>query len=171
MNKNIGKKKPPKALFPGPGWLMIVYLGLAGCYSFHSGRLPFRTIGVPVAANATSDYRLPDLITKSVMTAITRDGSVKLAESDKAEGTMSIEIKNYSRDPLKYSAQEVVSEYRVTITAAVTVKDEQGKTLWEKPSLSTWSTYSPDQEEEITGIGKAADKLAEEIVRQAFENW
>jgi hypothetical protein len=169
MKKGEIKKQPPCGLLLWPGWLLL--LGLAGCYSFHSGRLPFKTMGVPVASNLTGDYRLPDLITKSVMAAIQRDGSVKLAEPTQSEGVMSIEIKNYSRVPNKYSAQEVVSEYKVTITAAVTVKDDKGKVLWENPSLSSWSTYLPDQEEESVGIGKASDKLAEEIVRQAFENW
>jgi len=169
MKINENKKKPSCGLMSWPGWLLL--LGLSGCYSFHSGRLPFKTMGVPVATNTTGDYRLPDLITKSVMSAITRDGSVKLAEPEKSEGIMAIEIKNYSRDPLKYSAQEVVSEYKITITAAVTVKNDQGKVLWENLALSVWSTYLPDQEEESVGIGKASDKLAEEIVRQAFENW
>ena len=166
----IGKnKRPPQGLLLWPGWLLL--LGLSGCYSFHSGRLPFKTIGVPVAANATGDYRLPDLVTKSVLAAITRDGSVTQAEPGNSEGIMAIEIKSYSRDPLKYSAQEVVSEYKITITAAVTVKNNQGKVLWENPALSAWSTYLPDREEESVGIAKASDKLAEEIVRQAFENW
>jgi hypothetical protein len=166
MNNKI---KPPCGLLLWPGWLLL--LGLSGCYSFHSGRLPFKTMGVPVASNLTGDYRLPDLITKSVMATIQKDGSVKLAEPTQSEGVMFIEIKSYSRDPNKYSAQEVVSEYKVTITAAVTVKNDQGKVLWENLALSAWSTYLPDQEEEIAGIGKASDKLAEEIIRQAFENW
>jgi hypothetical protein len=169
MKTLILKKMPPCGLLFWPGWLLL--LGLSGCYSFHSGRLPFKTMGVPVASNITGDYRLPDLITKSAMAAITRDGSVKLAEPGKSEGVMTIEIKGYNRDPLKYSAQEVVSEYKITITAAVTVKNDQGKVLWENQALSAWSTYLPDQEEESAGIGKASDKLAEEIVRQAFENW
>lgn len=169
MKGGRNKKKPLVGLLFWPGWLLL--MGLAGCYSFHSGRLPFKTIGVPVAANATGDYRLPDLVTKSVLTAITRDGSVKQAEPENAEGVMAIEIKSYSRDPLKYSAQEVISEYKLTITAAVSVKNNQGKVLWENPALSAWSTYLPDQEEESVGIGKVSDKLAEEIVRQAFENW
>ncbi|MDO9069830.1 MAG: LptE family protein [Deltaproteobacteria bacterium] len=166
----IGNKKmPPSGLLLWPGWLLM--LGLSGCYSFHSGRLPFKTMGVPVAANATGDYRLPDLVTKAVLAAITRDGSVTQAEPENSEGVMAIEIKSYSRDPLKYSAQEVVSEYKITITAAVTVKNDQGKVLWENLALVAWSTYLPDQEEEIVGIGKASDKLAEEIIRQAFETW
>jgi hypothetical protein len=160
---------PPSGLMFWPGWLL--FLSLPGCYSFHSGRLPFKTIGVPVASNLTGDYRLPDLITKSVMAAIRKDGSVTQAEPSQSEGVMTIEIKGYNRDPNKYSAQEVVSEYKVTITVAVTVKNNQGKVLWENLALSSWSTYLPDQEEESAGIAKASDKLAEEIVRQAFENW
>jgi hypothetical protein len=169
MKVKDNKKQPPCGLLFWPGWLIM--LGLSGCYSFHSGRLPFKTMGVPVASNLTGDYRLPDLITKSVMAAIQKDGSVKLAEPTQSEGVMTIEIKSYSRDPNKYSAQEVVSEYKVTITASVTVKNEQGRVLWENSTLSSWSTYLPAQEEESAGISKASDKLAEEIVRQAFENW
>jgi len=52
-----------------------------GCYSFHSGRLPLTTISVPSATNATSDYRLTDVVTKSAITAVTKNGSARSERS------------------------------------------------------------------------------------------
>jgi hypothetical protein len=142
-----------------------------GCYSFHSGKLPIKTLAVPTATNAIADYRLPDIITKSAIAAVTKNGSVSLAEPGKAEGQLLIEIKNYTREPYRYSSQEVVSEYKITIVVSAVVKDEKGKEIWKNESVSAWGSYQPGVQDENTGIQAASDKLAEELVRQAFETW
>jgi|GEM_PF-1683834 hypothetical protein len=144
---------------------------LPGCYSFHSGRLPFKTLAVPAAINSTTDYRLTDVVTKSVIAAVSRDGSVSLGESGKTDGQLLIEIKGYAREPYRYSSQEEVTEYKITITVAAAVKDSKGEEIWKNETLSAWGSYQPATQDENEGIQQASDKLAEELLRQAFETW
>ncbi|HBE72840.1 MAG TPA: hypothetical protein DDW31_01870 [candidate division Zixibacteria bacterium] len=148
-------------------------LGLlaAGCYSFTGGQVPFRTVAIPSAANATAEYRLPELVTKAMFEAVERDGRMKLSEPKAAQGRYEIEITGYQHQPYVYDRQEAVRQYRVTITAKAALRAGSGKAVWEGASVSGWAVYAPDSLDEPAGMQRAAANLAEEITRQSLETW
>ena len=158
------------------GWKGMMAAGialsaLAGCYSFGGGTLAYKTIGVPVAGNATAEYRAPDAVTKAMLAALAKDGRIKVVEPADAESRLVIGITGYSRQPYQYSRQEVVSQYKVTIIAKAAYLGKGDKEAWRSDSISVWSTYDAVSETEAAGIEKAASNLAAEIIRQAFEAW
>jgi outer membrane lipopolysaccharide assembly protein LptE/RlpB len=157
-----------KALRPwaAAGLLIVV----AGCYTFTGGSLPYRTIGVPVPANGSGEYRATDALTKALIAKLVKDGRLKVVEPKDAESTLAVDITGYSRAPYIYNKQEVVAQYKTTIAAKATLLSRAGKAAWHSDSLSAWSAYAADSAE-ATGIEKAADNLAAEIIRQAFESW
>ncbi len=144
---------------------------LAGCYSFSGGTLAFKSIGVPVAGNLTAEYRAADAVTRSMIAALTRDGRMRVVEPAAAESRLQIDITGYSRQPFQYDRREVVSQYKVTITARAVHQGAGDKVAWRADSISVWSAYAADSETEAAGIEKAASNLAAEIMRQAFETW
>lgn len=143
----------------------------SGCYSFTGGQVPFRTVAIPAAANATAEYRLPELVTKAMFEAVERDGRMKLADPKSAQGSYRIEITGYQHQPYVYDRQEAVRQYRVTITAKASLLAASGKAVWEGASVSGWATYAPDSLDEPAGMQRAAANLAEEITRQSLETW
>lgn len=144
---------------------------LAGCYSFNGGKLDFKTVGIPVAENTTGDYRLTDAMTTAMINAVNMDGRAKISDVDRAEAVLELSVTGYSRIPYEYTGQEQVNQYKVTITAKGKLRSPAGKILWESQSVSAWSTYSASDSDEETGMKKAAENLAAEVIRQAFETW
>ena len=144
---------------------------LAGCYTFSGGSLAYRTVGVPVATNSTGEYRATDAVTKALMAGLVKDGRLKVVEPKDAASTLAVDITKYVREPYIYNRQEVVAQYKVTLTAKVVYQAVSGKVVWRSDSLSAWSAYAADSETEAAGIEKAASSLAAEIIRQAFESW
>lgn len=144
---------------------------LAGCYSFRGGTLAYKTIGVPVAGNTTGEYRATDAVTKALIAALVKDGRMKVIEPKDAESRLVIDITGYSRQPYVYDKREVIAQYKISITAVAAYRGKADKVAWRADSLSVWSTYAADTETEAAGIEKAANNLAAEIMRQAFETW
>jgi len=142
-----------------------------GCYSFTGGKLPFGTVGVPVAVNSTTEYRATEQVTKALIEAVTKDGRMKLVEPKAAQGVIEVEITSYSHLPFVYSSSEQVSQYKVTIGAKAVFKSQSGKVVWQGASVEGWSTYAVDSLDEARGIERAAAQLAAEITRQALETW
>ncbi|MDI6739066.1 MAG: LPS assembly lipoprotein LptE [Candidatus Edwardsbacteria bacterium] len=144
---------------------------LNGCYTFTVGSLSYKTIGVPVANNATSEYRATDAVTKALIAGLVKDGRLKVIEPKDAQSRLDLDITGYKREPYVYNRREVVAQYKVTIIAKVVFRGKADKAVWRSDSLSAWSAYAVDTENEGAGIEKAASNLAAEIIRQAFEAW
>lgn len=150
---------------------IVLAPALAGCYSFTGGTVAYQTVGVPVAGNTTGEYRATDAVTKAMIAALTKDGRVKVIEPKDAESRMVLEITGYRREPYVYDRQEVVSQYKVTITAKAAYRGKSDKVVWSADSLSAWAAYQAEAETEAAGIEKAASNLAAEVLRRAFETW
>jgi len=143
----------------------------SGCYSFSSGKLDFKTVGVPVVENSTAEYRLVDVITSTLISAVNNDGRAKISDPEKAEAVLEMTVTNYARVPYEYTSKEQVNQYKVTITAKAKLRSSAGKPIWESAAVSGWSTYPASGSDEEAGMKKAADNLAAEVIRQSFETW
>ncbi len=149
----------------------VLILMMSGCYSFSGGRLDFKTVDIPVVENTTAEYRLPEVLTTTLIAMINADGRVKVTDPDKAETKMEVVITGYNRAPFTYSSQESVSQYKITITAKAVLKSVSGKILWENKAVTGWSNYETSSSDEEAGMKKAAENLAAEIIRQSLESW
>jgi hypothetical protein len=148
---------------------VLVFSG-AGCYSFRGGRLEFSTVAIPVADNISGEYRLPDMVTASMIAAVNNDGRVKISDPGRSEALLEITITGYTRNAYQYTSQEQVNQYRAAISAKARLKTASDRTLWQSEGISGWYVH-PAGEAEEEGMKKAADNLAAEIIRQCFESW
>jgi len=144
---------------------------MSGCYSFSGGRLDFKTVGIPVVENTTAEYRLSEIMTNTMITAVNNDGRVKVSDPEKAETVLELVVTGYARVPFEYTSQEQVNQYKITVTAKAKLRSAAGKVLWESAGLSGWSAYQVSESDEESGMKKAAENLAAEIIRQSFESW
>ncbi len=152
------------------GLAAALILALMGCYSFRGGQLDFSTVAVPVAENNTGEYRLPDMMTAAMISAVTNDGRAKISDSGRAEAVLEITITGYTRAAYQYTSQEQVNQYRATISAKARLRSSGGRIIWQSESISGWHVH-PASEAEEEGMKKAAENLAAEIIRQCFEAW
>lgn len=133
--------------------------------------MDFKTIGITVAENTTSEYRLPESVTNALISAVNNDGRVKITDPERAETVLEVTATGYSRAPYEYTGQEQVTQYKISITAKAKLRTPAGKVLWESSTVNGWSTYQAVEADEEGAIKKAAENLAAEIIRQAFETW
>ena len=161
-------KNSIKTFFIAAGVLALI---MSGCYSFSGGRLDFQTVGIPVVENTTAEYRLSEIMTTTMITAVNNDGRVKVSDPEKAEAVLEMAVTGYARAPFEYTSQEQVNQYKITINAKAKLRSAAGKVLWESAGLSGWSVYQVSESDEETGMKKAAENLAAEIIRQSFESW
>lgn len=152
------------------GLAAALMLTIPGCYSFRGGRLDFSTVAVPVAENSTGEYRLPDMMTAAMISAVTNDGRVKISDPGRAEAVLEMTVTGYTRTAYQYTSQEQVNQYRAAISAKARLRSSGGRVIWQSESISGWHVH-PAAEAEEEGMKKAAENLAAEIIRQCFEAW
>ena len=114
---------------------------LAGRGSF----LPdyIRTLGIPLFANRTPYLTVEQLFTEKVRIEFQGRGrySVQPTEAG-ADGIVRGDIIGIAAAPVGFTAQQLATRYRFTVTVSVKFDDAtQKKTLWENPALSFSDEY------------------------------
>lgn len=103
------------------------------------------------------------------------DGNLKITDSEIADLVLEGELKSYSRGALRYTDDEDVQEYRVTVTMSLTMWDRQKNDYaWVEPSFSGEGTYfvtGSQASTEEDALREAIDDLAKRIVERTVEDW
>lgn len=141
-----------------------------GIYSFSGSTLPshIKTVAVPLLDNKTAEFGIDQQLTDALITAITQDNSLKIADNRTADSILRGTIVTISETAGAYDKNENASGFRVTITVTVSYEDiKKKKTLWEE-NLSQWGSYEEDRN---IGIEEAIDKLTTEILNRTVSGW
>ena len=165
--------------------LMVV--ALAGCGYSTRSLLPehYRTIYVQPFENkvdfVNGDQRklyIPNLenrVRESIVNRYQFDGNLHIGEKDNADLILSGKLLSFDREELRLSSNENVHEYRIRVTAALTLNDPaEHKPVWEEPSFSGEATYftsGPNVKSESQAIDEALTDLAQRAVARTIENW
>lgn len=158
----------------------------AGCgYSTSavSGRLktisvePFRN-KIAYSSETTRNIYVPLMevkITNAVVDRFLFDGHLRVAKGDKADIVLQGELINYQRDALRYTDNEDVQEYRITISVSLRLLDPvKQEIIWEEPNFSGDTTYfvvGAQAKTESAAIEDALKDLARRVVERTIENW
>jgi hypothetical protein len=158
----------------------LLLLTLAGCvYSFRSP-VPehLNTVYVPTFGNETREFQLTQQLTESVINEFLSESRLELVgEEESADLVVRGTIVDYEEEALSYdpgrAADPDVFSRRVILTVDLTLEDRvQERTLWENPSLSEWGEFSEEQSEDReAGIGRAIEKIADEVLRHVVEEF
>lgn len=172
-----------------PGLLLLGSLALAGpgCfyrYSFTGGGLPanIRTVAVLPFENLTADPTLTQEINRAVRDAVQNRLGLRQAGESQADALVRGTISRYEPDVpvgITSSAQGTgqqnqvnVTSRKVQITVTVTIVDQrEGRTLWERQSLTIDGEYDTSREQESRGRERALDRLIIQIVEGAQSQW
>ena len=197
-NTGIGEEKMIKRIFPGKLILLLISCSLlfsiAGCgYTTRSMiSNKYRTIYVVPFVNkiditregdANSKYKLyrPMLetdVTKALTNKYLFDGNLRPVKSQDADLVLKGELVEFRRDPLRYTDNDEVEEYRINIVVNLSLWDtKESKLVWEENRFTGDFTYftsyskSGTPKSDDVAVNDAVDDLARRIVERTVEEW
>lgn len=166
-------------------WISAAAVGMTlliwnGCVGYRVGSMlpaDIRTVYVPTFENTSSEPLLEVYTTRSVITRIQQDGSLKIAGPEEADALLTVTIVDFDLQALAFDQQRraAADEYRMYITANVhMVRRATGETIAESPGITGQATFlvSGDMtSSKQTAYPKAAEDLANLIVQRLVEYW
>ena len=148
-------------------------------YSFSGASVPshINTIAVSTFRNDTLQPSLDQDVTNALIDLFADDSRLNLGSPGQSDAVVEGTITRYDHSVFGLSGSEQAEEYRVTLQAAVLVKDRvKGKDLWRKESMVAQSTYRIDgagegPTNETEARTEAIEKLVEDILSNTLEDW
>lgn len=167
--------------------LLLVTLLIAGCGYTTRSLLPdnYRTIFVQPFENrvdfVNADNRmlyvagLEGRVREAVVDRYLLDGNLRVADKGAADLVLRGQLIRFEREELRLETNETVKEYRIRVTAALTLWDTlENKAVWEEPSFAGEATYYTSgtlAKSEGQAIDEAVKDLAVRAVARTIENW
>jgi outer membrane lipopolysaccharide assembly protein LptE/RlpB len=165
--------------WPRHAWPALV-LAASGCgyhTAGHAVQLPenVKTIAVPAFVNTTTNYRIEQMLTSSVVREFTTRTHYRILNesSDAADATLRGSVISTSASPLTYnSTTGQAASVLVVVSMKVTLTDRQGKVLYQNPSYLFREQYEVSQD--LTSFfeenSPAFHRLSEDFARTLVSN-
>ena len=163
---------------------LLVTAGLillaSGCASYRLGSMlpdDIRTVYVPTCVNKTSEPLIEQDVTRSILSQIQMDGSLRVASEETADPILDITLTHFWLDPVAYQtgASSTVNQYRMSIRASFVLhRRVDNSVVAESPGLTGW--YDFDFAGDMTSsknvaLRPAADDLGRRIVNRIVQYW
>jgi hypothetical protein len=114
-------------------------------------------------------------ITRSVVNRFLLDGNLRPGPQEKADLLLTGELVAFKKDPVRYTDNDDVSEYRINIVISLTLKDTvTGKILWTEGQFTGDTTYfvsGAQAKSEVSAVNAALTDLARRVVERVVEDW
>jgi hypothetical protein len=158
----------------------VLWLAASCAYTTSTALLPahLKSVAVPVFENGTTEYTLEQEVTDAVIARFVADNHLKVVDERSAHAVIKGRITTYRNAVFGFSQAAQAQEYRVTLGASVTFKDQvKNRELWSEPELVKTANYyvvdtpGDSARTELDGRKQAIAKLAEEIVARSVEGW
>lgn len=175
--------------------VLFAALGLSGCGYTTKSNLPesIRSIHVAPVKNAIDlsqeisnesrfrTYR-PGVevdLTNAIINRFIFDGNLRIATLERADAVVEAKLVDYRRDPLRYSEDDDVQEYRLSVLIEVAVYQilpgsGERKLLWQEKSLAGDATFflsGPRAQSEDEAVVRAVEDTARRVVERTLELW
>jgi hypothetical protein len=114
-------------------------------------------------------------ITREVINRFIFDGNYRIKGPESARFSLKGELVDFTREPLRYDANENIAEYRISVVVDMELHDPKGEGLiWQEKRFAGESTYRTTGQlakSENTAVTEAVEDLARRIVERTVENW
>ncbi len=171
-------------------WILLT-LCLTGCGYSTSRLLPvaYRTIYVeplqnriPITeeVNERLGYqanlpRLQEDVTRGVIDRFLFDGNLRVTtKREEADLVLDGEIVDFLRQPVRRLDDGSAEEYRLNLTAHLTLRDRKGTLVFEEPGLVGDTTYfvtGSSAVAETVAVGDLITDFSRRVVERVVENW
>lgn len=168
------------------GFLLVAALMIAGCgyrFTVDSGtRLSAgQTVWVPYFKNATVYANASVALKRAIFDQfVEQRGIMPSASPDLGDLILEGTLTGYSAGVVSYTAADTAKEYRLTLTADITVRKrgekKEVKPLW-KGTLSAWQDYPVaatielQRNNEDAALTAASRKLAQQLIWQMEQQY
>jgi len=117
-------------------------------------------------------------VTKAVTNKYLFDGNLRPTKTGSADLILKGELVEFRRDPLRYTDNDEVEEYRINIRVNLSLWDtKENKLVWEENGFTGDFTYftsftrSGTPKSEDVAVNDAINDLARRIVERTVEEW
>jgi len=114
-------------------------------------------------------------VSRAVVNRFIYDGSLKVSADAAADLVLEADLVEFRRDPLRFTSNNDVEEYRLNIVVHLRLKDgKRNALLWEEKNFTGDATYfvsGPQAKSEDTAITDAIKDIARRIVERVVEQW
>ena len=114
-------------------------------------------------------------ITREVINKFILDGNYPIKDPKNAHFLLKGELVSFERQPLRYDANDNVTEYRLSVVVNMELRDLYEKeAVWKESGFAGETTYRTSGElskTEGTAIQEAIKDLAQRIVERTVEDW
>ena len=114
-------------------------------------------------------------ITNAVINKFLSDGNLKPVKSESADLVLRGDLVEFRRDPLRYTDNDEVEEYRINLIVDIGLWDKkEDKLIWEEKNFTgdtTYFTRGQAEKSEATAVSDAINDLARRIVERTVEQW
>ncbi len=114
-------------------------------------------------------------LTKAVINKFLHDGNVKPVANDSADLVLKADLVEFRRDPLRYSDNDNIEEYRINIVVNMNLWDKKNsKLVWEENNFTGDASYfvtGPQAKSEGLAVQDAINDLSRRIVERVIEQW
>ena len=172
-------------------WVVALLLVLSGCGYTATRLLPahYRVIYIQPLQNQipiteevservgliTNVPQLEETVTRGVINRFLFDGNLRLTnQPEKADLVLSGRLLDFYRQPIRRLDDETVEEYRLNLSASVTLRDREGKVLLEEPALVADTTYfvtGSSARSETAAVDDLVTDFSRRIVEWVIEYW
>jgi hypothetical protein len=137
-------------------------------------------IDITQETNVASKYKVyrPMLerdVTKAVVDKYIFDGNLRPVEETAADVILKGELIDFRRDPVRYTENNDIEEYRLNIVVNISLRDRKDeKLLWEEIGFTGDTTYfiiGPQVKSEDAAVNDAIKDLARRIIERTVEQW
>jgi len=154
-------------------------LFLNGCTYDTFFPLPVYIKKICITGFENKSYRpdLPEKILQSVTREFIIDGRLTVAGEKEADAVLYGEISRYDLQPLSYTEQMKVQEYKVRMVLSFWLKDvKENNVLWREDNLENFTTVSSltgglEVELENDAIEEVIQKLSKRVVKRVIDGW
>jgi outer membrane lipopolysaccharide assembly protein LptE/RlpB len=114
-------------------------------------------------------------VTRAVINKFLSDGNVKPVVEDMSDLDLKGELVEFRRDPLRYTSNDEVEEYRINIAVNLRLWDRKNDKLsWEENNFTGSATYfvtGAQAKSEEAAVQDAIKDLSRRIVERVVEQW
>lgn len=119
-------------------------------------------------------------ITKAVIDKFIFDGNLKMREKESADLILKGDLVEFRKDPLRYSENNEVDEYRLNLAVDISLWDNrENRLIWEEKGFTGDFTYFPTTSTLVNVIKKSDEQavidaekdLARRIIERTVEQW
>ena len=165
-------------------------LGLSSCGYTATRILPsqYRTIYVEPFVNAipitqessergyiTNYPEIEEKATQGVINRFLVDGNLRVInKAEEADLRLTGKLLDFYRQSIRRKDDNTVEEYRLNLSASITLRDKQGKLLLEEPMLVGDTTYflsGPTVKSEARAVDDLITDFSQRIVEWVIEYW